>query len=125
MKSIKGARTWRSILSTQIFFWPLTHPPTHPQPPPRYSINQPLSKGLAGPLWTTACHDPGRWLGSEWNRGFGCRGVAHRRTRHWHPPGWTRSAGSGSHWPGHGPRLVPNERDRGGGYWRVNGEGAS
>ena len=26
------------------FFWPLTHPPTHP--PPRYSINQPLSKGL-------------------------------------------------------------------------------
>ena len=43
MKFIKGARTWRSILGTQTFFWPLTHPPT---PPPRYSINQPLSKGL-------------------------------------------------------------------------------
>ena len=45
MKFIKGARTWRSILGTQTFFWPLTHPPN---PPPRYSINQPLSKGLAG-----------------------------------------------------------------------------
>ena len=44
MKFIKGARTWRSILGTQTFFWPLTHPPTHP--PPGYSINQPLSKGL-------------------------------------------------------------------------------
>ena len=44
MKFIKGARTWRSILGTQTFFWPLTHPPT--PPPPRYSINQPLSKGL-------------------------------------------------------------------------------
>ena len=41
MKFIKGARTWRSILGTQTFFWPLT------PPPPRYSINQPLSKGLA------------------------------------------------------------------------------
>ena len=40
MKFIKGARTWRSILGTQTFFWPLT------PPPPRYSINQPLSKGL-------------------------------------------------------------------------------
>ena len=30
MKFIKGARTWRSILGTQTFFWPLTHPP----PPP-------------------------------------------------------------------------------------------
>ena len=40
MKFIKGARTWRSILGTQTFFWPL------PPPPPRYSINQPLSKGL-------------------------------------------------------------------------------
>ena len=47
MKFIKGARTWRSILGTQTFFWPLTHPPT---PPPRYSINQPLSKGLGGAL---------------------------------------------------------------------------
>ena len=28
------------------FFWPLTPPP----PQPRYSINQPLSKGLAGTL---------------------------------------------------------------------------
>ena len=28
MKFIKGARTWRSILGTQTFFWPLTHPPT-------------------------------------------------------------------------------------------------
>ena len=45
MKFIKGARTWRSILGTQTFFWPLTHPPTHP---PWYSINQPLSKGLVG-----------------------------------------------------------------------------
>ena len=44
MKFIEGARTWRSILGTQTFFWPLTHPPT--PPPPRYSINQPLSKGL-------------------------------------------------------------------------------
>ena len=44
MKFIKGARTWRSILGTQTFFCPLTHPP----PPPRYSINQPLSKGLGG-----------------------------------------------------------------------------
>ena len=43
MKFIKGARTWRSILGTQTFFWPLTHPTP---PPPRYSINQPLSKGL-------------------------------------------------------------------------------
>ena len=43
MKFIKGARTWRSILGTQTFFWPLTDPP-----PPRYSINQPLSKGLVG-----------------------------------------------------------------------------
>ena len=43
MKLIKRARTWRWILGTQTFFWPLTHPPT---PPPRYSINQPLSKGL-------------------------------------------------------------------------------
>ena len=41
MKSIKGARTCRSILATQTFFWPLT-------PPPRYTINQPLSKGLGG-----------------------------------------------------------------------------
>ena len=40
MKFIKGARTWRSILGTQTFFWPLT------PPPPWYSINQPLSKGL-------------------------------------------------------------------------------
>ena len=30
MKFIKGARTWRSILGTQTFFWPLTHPPTLP-----------------------------------------------------------------------------------------------
>ena len=30
-------------IGTQTFFWPLTHPPP---PPPRYSINQPLSKGL-------------------------------------------------------------------------------
>ena len=30
MKFIKGARTWRSILGTQTFFWPLTHPPTPP-----------------------------------------------------------------------------------------------
>ena len=43
MKFIKWARTWRSILGTQTFFSPLTHPPTTP---PRYSINQPLSKGL-------------------------------------------------------------------------------
>ena len=43
MKFIKGARTWRSILGTQTFFWPLTH-----TPPPWYSINQPLSKGLDG-----------------------------------------------------------------------------
>ena len=28
MKFIKGARTWRWILGTQTFFWPLTHPPT-------------------------------------------------------------------------------------------------
>ena len=27
MKFIKGARTWRSILGTQTFFWPLTPPP--------------------------------------------------------------------------------------------------
>ena len=40
MKFIKGARTWRSILGTQTFF--LASDP----PPPRYSINQPLSKGL-------------------------------------------------------------------------------
>ena len=53
MKFIKGARTWRSILGTQTFFWPLTHPPV---PPPRYSINQPLSKGLA---WASAtCSRP-------------------------------------------------------------------
>ena len=26
MKFIKGARTWRSILGTQTFFWPLTPP---------------------------------------------------------------------------------------------------
>ena len=42
MKFIKGARTWRSILGTQTFFWPLS------PPPPRYSINRPLSKGLRG-----------------------------------------------------------------------------
>ena len=49
MKFIKGARTWRSILGTQTFFGPLT------PPPPRYSINQPLSKGLVGgctPVYT-------------------------------------------------------------------------
>ena len=45
MKFIKGARTWRSILGTQTFFWPLT------PPPPRYSINQPLSKGLLSTRW--------------------------------------------------------------------------
>ena len=27
MKFIKGARTWRSILGVQTFFWPLTPPP--------------------------------------------------------------------------------------------------
>ena len=26
LKFIKGARTWRSILGTEKFFWPLTHP---------------------------------------------------------------------------------------------------
>ena len=56
MKFIKGARTWRSILGTQTFFWPLTHPPS--PPPPRYSINQPLSKGL---VWYHAT--PGRCVG--------------------------------------------------------------
>ena len=44
MKFIKGAQTWRSILGTQTFFWPLNPPPP---PPHRYSINQP-SKGLRG-----------------------------------------------------------------------------
>ena len=53
MKFIKGARTWRSILGTQTFFWPLTPPPT---PPPRYSINQPLSKGLVGIRACLAVH---------------------------------------------------------------------
>ena len=41
MKFIKGPRTWRSILSYTNFFLPLT------LPPPRYSVNQPRSKGLA------------------------------------------------------------------------------
>ena len=40
IKFIKGVRTRRSILGTQTCFWPLT------PPPPKYSINQPLSKGL-------------------------------------------------------------------------------
>ena len=55
MKFIKGARTWRSILGTQTFFWHLTHPP-----PPRYSINQPLSKGLphAHTERTPSAHHP-------------------------------------------------------------------
>ena len=50
MKFMKGARTWRSILGTQTFFL-ASDPPTHP-PPPRYSINQPLSKGLGSISFT-------------------------------------------------------------------------
>ena len=50
MKFIKEAQTWRSILGTQTFFWPLT------PPPPRYTINQPLSKGLTPRLPIAASH---------------------------------------------------------------------
>ena len=45
MKSIKGARTWRSVLATQTFSWPLTPPPP-PPPPPGFSIGRSLSEGL-------------------------------------------------------------------------------
>ena len=86
MKFIKGAGTWRLILGTQTFFWPLT-PPT--PPPPRYTINQPLSKGLVrthgGAQSGGVVHTPpsillaGRWMAPP-GRGHphgGARTAAH------------------------------------------------
>ena len=67
MTFIKGARTWMSILGTQTFFWPLTHPPTHP----RYSTNQPHGGG-----------------------GGGGWGVLHTRTGPGRPPREARPPGS-------------------------------
>ena len=84
MKFIKGARTWRSILGTHTFFWPLTHPP-----PPRCSINQPLSKGLDGAPWGA-----GGWGSWHDAGGCGCRRRRVSASRHLPPDLLLASAGS-------------------------------
>ena len=48
MKFIKEAQTWRSILGTQTFFWPLT-----PPPPPVYY--QPATKQRPDPKIANCC----------------------------------------------------------------------
>ena len=123
MKFIKGARTWRSISGTQTFFWPLTHPPP---PPPRYSINQPLSKGLY--IWTPAHFAPfltfGGWTGPIpfWFLGPVVHFFSVICLMHRHPlctqGGCSEGAGQG------GGRQGQSKRDRGdrpGHPWRLLG----